>query len=410
MTATKSSKISITSTIFLVFGRLVDPAWSVDATNCGLNDGTPIYFSGAPSVQAVAQAWKTGYESLCPDDAGIVIEGDSSADGVARACATRTGSQPVDVGGMSREIYTAEAKSENSWYYDCERSRRNLIQVDVAVEGISLFTKASGAAQECIAKLGGLTKQHLRWIYSDYNESKLIEEGWDTSSIPFPDGDPTTHLWSEIDPACASEEIAIAGELEGSLVRKYFIDNIFEGEDEVIAANRTIPYFGRSSIRELVEYVESDGAAITFFGLGYTLQNDVREQLGSLESVPIQNSLGEFTKPGFAAIEDSSYLLARRLYMTVLDDEESLARTRPFFEFGFSDEGSSLLKDNGFWPIHSWESIVMKTRLQTTSGRPFYDRAKRYCGPESGEISIAGSSTVFPVARICKWRYLCVNV
>lgn len=377
-------------------------------TVCGPNN-EPIFFSGAPSVQAVVQAWKTGYQARCPNNE-IDIDGDSSADGAARVCATRTGALPVDIGGLSRPLYTAEAKTTNGWQYNCERSRRDTIHIDVAVEGISLFTKVQGAAQECVAKLGGLTKHQLRWIYSNYDENKLVEEEWDPSAVPFSDGKDSTHLWSELHSECADEEILIAGELDGSLVRKYFIDNIFVGDDEDIAGDRTNEYYASNNIPDLVTFVETNGASITFFGLGYTLQNGVRKLLGALDSVPIQNTNGDFTKPGFAAIEDSSYLLSRRLYMSVLDEEESLVKTRPFFEFAFSEVGNELLKGSGFWPIHEWENIVMGTRLQTPSGLVFYERAQRYCGPQDGEISIAGSSTVFPVARICKYPFAHVKV
>eukprot|EP00977_Amphora_coffeiformis_P003738 scaffold742_cov165-Amphora_coffeaeformis.AAC.14 len=396
----QAQNMLVTLSLVLVLARTCVEA-AGGATICGppSTKNEPIYFSGAPSVQAVARAWKTGYQNNCPDQM-IQIEGDSSADGAARVCATRTGSLPVDVGGLSRPLYTAEAKTQNGWYYDCERSRRNTILVDVAVEGISFFTKLEDSvAQQCIALLGGLTKHHLRWMYSDYGETKLVEEGWDASSVPFSDGNDNTHLWSELHADCASQEILIAGEPDGSLVRKFFVDNVFQGDDENIATNRTNQYYASSSIPELVSFVETNGASITLFGLGYILQNGVRELLGTLDSVPIQNVNGDFTKPGFAAIEDSSYLLARRLYMSVLDDEESLAKTRPFFEFAFSHDGAELLKENGFWPVHEWEAMAMATRLQTLSARPLLDRARSTCGPKDGEISIAGSSTVFPVAR-----------
>ena len=387
---------------FLVAVLLLTLAFRANSNELCSESSDPIYFSGAPSVQAVAQAWKLGYEALCPN-ADIDIQGNSSADGAARVCATRTGAIPVEIGGISRQIYTAEAKTENGWQYDCERSRRNAIKVDVAVEGISLFVKQQGAAQKCIQILGGLTMHQLRWMFSNYSESMLIEEGWDSSSVPFSDGNQTTHLWSELHSNCDPEEILITGEPEGSLVRKYFVDNIFEGDDEGIATNRNASYFASENIPELVEYVELNPASITFFGLGYTLQSGIRESLGALESVPIRNSKGDFTKPGFAAIEDSSYLLSRRLYMLVWNDEESLSKTRPFFEFGYSETGSKLLKENGFWPIHHWEQIVMQTRLQTSTGGPLLERAKRFCGPRGGKFSIAGSSTVFPIARICEY-------
>ena len=414
-------KVGFSSVLTIVLSRAV-VTQGQDLT-CGPS-GTvePLSFAGPPSVQTLVEAWQKGYSQMCAGAAQeMIVEGESSADGAARVCGSRTGAAPVDMGGVSRLLQNAEAKTEDGWHYDCQRSRRTTIFVDVAVEGLSVFIKNSGPAQECLQLLGGLTLDQLRWMYTSFSMAELkASKTWDPASVPYSDDNDETHLWSELFHECAAVEIQLAGDLEGSLSYKYFVDNVLTShrEGETIRSTTILPqlhdnttntlplqqYFGSGDNALLVNFLEEYEGAISFMGLGHTLSKNVRPLLGSLEAVRIQNEKGDFTKPDFAAIEDSAYALSRRLYIAVNDAPDSLAKTRPFLDFGYTDEGSDLLKEEGFWPIHDWEKVVMRTRLQTKHGVSM-DRIQQACGPPGGKITIDGSSTVFPVVQLCKYTW-----
>lgn len=86
--------------------------------------------------------------------------------------------------------------------------------------------------------------------------------------------------------------------------------------------------------------------------------------------------------------------------MNVLNDESVLRNVRPFFERAFSDPGTALVASDavGYVAIPEYEQEVMLARIGAGyAATPEY--ANIECGP-GGDFSIAGSSTVRPVAEI----------
>jgi len=108
--------------------------WATAETiTCG-PPGT-IAIGGSESVEILAKTWKTKYEGSCPETL-IEIEAGGSSAGAARVCGTRAHTTPVDIGGMTRNWNPVEAVTKNGWHYDCERSRRNAIQVGCMYDGV----------------------------------------------------------------------------------------------------------------------------------------------------------------------------------------------------------------------------------------------------------------------------------
>jgi phosphate transport system substrate-binding protein len=272
-----------------------------------------------------------------------------------------------------------------------------LRQLEVAHDGISISTSDTGSAAECVALLEGLSVDQLRWIFSSFSTQELREYGWDVTSVPFLDDDESTHLWSELHEGCAAEEILISGSSDqdsGAYI--FFTDTIFRGKNETFNNK----YYGSIETADLISYLESNGSAISYFSLSTLLTTGNSSKIRRLEPVAIYSEEEEsFVKPKAAAFEDNRYPLARRLYLSLLNDEGSLASTRSFVAFGLSLQGTQVLKSAGFWPIHDWEKILMATRAQIAGGISRSDIAKS-CGPSGGNISIAGSSTVYPIARV----------
>jgi ABC-type phosphate transport system substrate-binding protein len=272
-------------------------------------------------------------------------------------------------------------------------------KIEVGFEGIAFMTNSQGAAADCINRIGGLTKDQIRWMFSNYNRDQLVEEDWDPSSVHAIEDVPHLHLWSDLHPECERTKILISGvKNDEAGADKFFKDSIFVGDDENFDFYRELSFWS-PKISELAYFLANNDAAITYVGLSHIISPDVKTDIAVLKPVPVRSRLGTYLKPGDAAFGSLVYPLARRLYMNLLNNEESLKMTRPFVEFGLSEEGIAILKKTGFWTLNDSKSVVMKTRVQTETGIP-KDNIMNYCSSQTGRISFAGSSTVFPVAQL----------
>jgi len=256
--------------------------------------------------------------------------------------------------------------------------------------------------------LGGLSLDQLRWMFSDLTETELIEE-WDgfnaTSAVPFSDKDDATRLWSELHSECQSVEIGLLGLATGTPIVRYLERNILKARGASIDAAR---YTGFETMEGLVTMLEWSPNQIGLFGIRYVLSEKDKTLIKPLTTIKIRPSSsddGDFVDAGVAALDDGAYALANRLYLNIANEEAILANVRPFIDFGLSEEGTAILTATGFWSLDEWERVVMKTRVQAASGIPLA-HIQSGCGPLGREISIAGSSTVFPLAQVCKYMVI----
>merc|ERR1712194_999124 len=118
----------------------------------------------------------------------------------------------------------------------------------------------------CIQKLAndGMSHDTLRWIYSLYTEEQLLASGWDSKSIPNSDGDDSTHLWSEIDPDCPAEEIALSALTDENYLHDYVFDKIFLEKATGTEDHRESVFLCPVE-DECAEFVEGNPFGITFF-------------------------------------------------------------------------------------------------------------------------------------------------
>jgi ABC-type phosphate transport system substrate-binding protein len=232
------------------------------------------------------------------------------------------------------------------------------------------------------------------------SDDELIAEGWDPASVENRDGDPSTRKWSELSGICADEEIIIAGPAIDSAAALLFEELVFgESSDETFDTARPGSFFSPANNSELSSFLASNDTAIAFFDVGYLLMEIDLEAL-ALVSVMVLGEDGEedtLFKPVPAALEDSSYPLSLVVHFLIHNDEESLEKTRGFVEHAFSEAGDLVTRAQGFFPLADAAKLLVTTRIQSESGIP-KEVIESYCGPEGGTISIAGSSTVFPVA------------
>jgi ABC-type phosphate transport system substrate-binding protein len=271
------------------------------------------------------------------------------------------------------------------------------LQLHLAQEGISLGTSANGAAAECIKLLGGgLSNDQLRWIYSSFDTAELIANGWDPSSVPFLDDNDNTHMWSELNENCTSNEIVLSAEASSNGTSwdafDFFTQHVLSSRGET-----SRDYFSSEDADEVDSFVHANGNAITVTHLFDMISADFQDR--HLLAIGVADDEGNVVMPSAKMFEDEKYPLLKKVNFAMVNRPEALALTRPFLEFGLSDEGTDILKQSGYWPIRDWEKLTMYTRLQSERGLDV-EGIKTSCGPENGHISIGGSDTVLPVAHV----------
>lgn len=248
--------------------------------------------------------------------------------------------------------------------------------------------------------LGGLSIDQLRWIFSSYSELQLQSSGWDAEAVPFSDGDVATHLWSELNANCSMTEIKLAGPEPNGYTHNFFFQHVLQGQDESLRGN---PYQS-DNMGLLDAYVTEHTEAIYFTAVHDLLAAEHTQRRSVVTSVPIMNKDGKSFDSDGATFENNDYPLLRDIYLAVDATPASMQKTRPFLEYGLSQEGSELLIQSGFWPIPEWEKLDMYTRLQSKGGLSM-EMLRSHCGPPGQKIAMAGSSTVFPIANIWSRLY-----
>jgi phosphate transport system substrate-binding protein len=349
---------------------------------CG-PDGS-ITIAGSSTVLPLAEAWAEHYQEAC-DGISITVESGGSSSGAGRVCANSAKGTPVDIGDMSRDWKATEAnRADDGYTMDClvGDTSRSARQIVVAMDGLSVVMKKGGAAETCVNGMGGLTVDQLRWMFSAETAAELETAGLDMSAVtPNGDGDDTTHKWSELDASCPDAEIALAYPDAASGTYEYFFEAVLHEAEPGFRA-------GQQSADDnvLVNALVGDETAIGYFGYAYFLENQA-----TLTASPVENDAGTMVTPSATTVADGTYNpLSRPLFMNLLDDDASLAKTVPFLEFGFGDGGDLLVNSVGYVPLTAEQQAEMESRL--AGEEPVV------CGP-AGSISIAGSSTVLPLAE-----------
>ena len=263
---------------------------------------------------------------------------------------------------------------------------RQALQIQVAVDGLSVVTKTGGAAQTCIASMsgGGLTVEQLRWVFSAESLAEVATaKGVAASEItPNDDGDAVKE-WSDLssNSACISSQIDLAYPDGESGTYEYFLEAVLH---EAPAGFAT----GQQSADDnvLVNELVQNGDSIGYFGYAYYVENQ-----DTLSAVPVKNSAGDYVSPTSTSVQDGTYNpLSRPMFMNLHAADASLAKSAPFLEFGlFTQGGDALTESVGYVPLGPELDAEMEARISSDG---------IVCGP-AGNIEIAGSSTVLPLAE-----------
>ena len=365
-----------------------DNSIDVGTITCG-PDGS-ISIAGSSTVLPLAEAWAEYYTESC-EGVTITVESGGSSSGAGRVCANSAKGTPVDIGDMSRDWKDTERSvAEDGYTMDClvGDTSRSARQIVVAFDGLSVVMKKGGAAETCVNGMGGLTPDQLRWMFSAETAAELTAAGLDMSAVtPNGDNDDSTHLWSELSSDCPGVEINLAYPDAASGTYEYFFEAILHEAEQGFRSGQQ-----SSDDNVLVNALIGDETAIGYFGYAY-----YQENLATLTAAPIQNDAGNMIAPSGSTVADGTYNpLSRPLFMNLLAEDASLANTVPFLQFGLGDGGDLLVNSVGYVPIPADIQATMEARLAGT--QPVI------CGP-AGSISIAGSSTVLPLAEAWAEQY-----
>lgn len=304
---------------------------------------------GSSTVSPLAEEWQNQYKRLCSVPNNPPVGGKGSTSGAEAVCA-KAGVQAVEIGDMSRQWAATEAKPISGKYqqWKCQISsqgERNVFQVDVAIDGITVVVKKDSTAERCfIDALGGLKAEQLRWIYSD---STTIESdsSFTGKYVPNSDSESSTRKFNELssNSACPGSEIVRAGADSASGTHEFFADLIFNETSEHFKGDTE----ESSDDSSTVNYVKTHDLALGYFGYSY-----YEDESDNLAAVPIYNpSLKKYITPNAATISNGEYIVSRRIYMNFLNDPHALARTAPFLKYAWSTEGDKAFEKVRYFKI-----------------------------------------------------------
>lgn len=332
--------------------------------------------AGAVTVYPYAAQLAIDYKVNC-SQYNLSVEAGGSSVGVKRVCGDPN-LGPVEIGLLSRDFKSTEATKQSDGYsFNCliGDPTRQVARLAVANDAVIVFVKtdpinqsalalfeqpSSLSAAECIKKLGCLSKDTLRWIYSNYTVSQLLSNGW-TNVIPNSDNNDTTHLWSELDSACSDDEIKISGTDYAAGDFDLFKTSILTGPFEGVRS-QYVPFTNKSLVNEYV--INNDGA------IGF---NDFNTAFSTIPNatvaVPIKNAAGVCIVPSSSTIADGTYNpFSRKTYISALKNNcTGLKAALGYIQFAVSPTGQKIIKDNGGVELNFDQINDTVTKIATLS-------------------------------------------
>jgi len=368
---------------------IADPSKAVYTATCF--NGT-IKAAGSTVVYPFADKWATSFKALCSKANVTLFQGGTTA-GAKRVCGDTT-LGPVDIGMLAREWKSTEATKQSDGYtFNCliGNTTRQVAQIAVDNDAAVFIVKADPPSKPaapkqapvkpakpapskpvpskpvaitgppvagCISKLGSLSKDQLRWIYSNYTVSQLKQSGWKNTSLPNSDGNDSTHLWSELDSDCPKTEVLIVGTGSDStfgewdFARTTILTNATEGYRSAYVAKTN-----RSAVND---YVVQNFGAIGFNNFVTGLSTS------TTKAVAIKNpTSGAAVVPSASTVQDGSYSpFSRVTYMNVLKNNcTALKSGINYVEYGLSPNGQANVSQAGGVPLTTAQISVGTTTI-----------------------------------------------
>lgn len=331
--------------------------------------------AGSTTVFPVAQTWAASYLQQCPKGkVDVQYEVSGSTVGAKRVCAV-SGLAPVDFGTMSRTFKSSEATVKADGYtFQCAQgdTSRTVAQLPAFNDAVVLITKDDSAlfssgqpsVTGCLKKIGCLSTDQIRWMFSNFTLAQLTTAGWNSAALKNSDGKDTTHLWSELDSSCPAVEISIAGNdivarLSGEA--EFFQKQIFPSYPAEGLRSTFVPFTNYTSAK-INQYVINTKGAIAF--------NDYQTALTTSPTtivLPIKsaNTSNVCVQPNATTVGEGKYLpLGRLTYVNVLTSNcTSLLASADYVEYSYSADGQSDIETTFGIPLTQTQLTTGLSRL-----------------------------------------------
>ncbi len=293
---------------------------TTEAADGGSELSGSIFVSGSSTVEPITTAVAKLFSDANPNVA-IQVEGPGTGDGFAKFCAGET-----DISDASRPIKAEEAET-------CAANGVEFIELEVAVDGLSVITSAKNTAVECVSfadlwvLLGPDATGRNNW--SDANEA--AEElratlGTDLGTInaPYPDASLTVTAPGEESGTFDSFVEIVLGEVAGAL----------EAEDDAPRPD----YTASPNDNVIIEGIAANDTSLGWVGFAF-----VEENLDVVKPLQVDAGNG-CVAPSAETISSGEFPIARSLYIYVsvprLAENPALAA---FVDFFMSDEGFGVI-------------------------------------------------------------------
>ena len=197
----------------------------------------------------------------------------------------------------------------------------------------------------------------------------------------------TATNWSDVRPEWPNEPIQrfIPGTDSGTF--DYFVEHVFKNDDSIILAASNTQLSEDDNV--LVQGIEGSPYSIGFFGYAYYAENADKLNVLSVDGV----------EPTQATVDNNSYPLSRPLFLysdaKIMQEKPQVAAFIYFFLAQVNNE----IGDVGYFPANDTVLSSAMDAWMVASGQS-EDMMTMYM-PDAvdGDVVIAGSSTVFPLAE-----------
>jgi phosphate transport system substrate-binding protein len=254
---------------------------------------------GSDTLVNVAQAWAEAYQTVNPEVA-ISVSGGGSGTGIAAMI-----NGTVDIANASRAMKEKEIKQ-------AESQGQNPVQHIVGYDALAVYLHTDNPVKT-------LSIPQLAEIYGE---------------------DPSVTKWTDLDievPGCKDQKIVVVSRQNNSGTYAYFRKAVLGGKRDYRLG--TLDMHGS---KDVVDLVEKTPCAIGYSGLAYATDHVALLCVATEEG-------GECVNPSVASAADSSYPIARPLFMYT--NGEPTGAIGEYLNWILSDEGQCIILDKGYAPV-----------------------------------------------------------
>ena len=288
--------------------------------NTDSTGGDRIFISGSSTVEPITTAVAKLFGAANPDVA-IQVEGPGTGDGFAKFCAGET-----DISNASRPIKGSEVET-------CTANGIEFIELEVAIDGLSVITSVNNNAVECVSfadlwvLLGPDAIGRNSWSDADEAAAELkakVGEKHGVLHAPYPDAKLTVTAPGEESGTYDSFVELVLGSVAKSL--------------EVEEADARPDYTASPNDNVIIEGIAANDTSLGWVGFAF-----VEENLDTIKPLKVDGGKG-CVEATAETIASGEFPIARSLYIYVnkakLETNKALSS---FVDFYMSDEGMGVI-------------------------------------------------------------------